>query len=65
MKILLQHHVGIVSIALTHWINRCHSEAEVMRGLAKDHPDLAAKCEANAKASESLARDAQAALDAL
>ena len=59
------HHKGIMTIALSHWIARCHGEAETMRKWAIEMPHLAAKCEANAKASESLARDAQAALDAL
>jgi hypothetical protein len=59
------HHKGILMIALTHWIARCHGEAEQMRKWAEEMPHFANKCEANAKASENLARDAQAALDAL
>ncbi len=62
---LAKHHEGIVTIALTHWISRCHTKAEEMRSYAKQMPSVADKCEANALASESLARDAQAALDAL
>lgn len=58
-------HGSIIAIALCHWIARCKKEAELMRQWAVDFPDNADKCEANAKASEAMARDAQAALDAM
>ncbi len=50
-------------LALSCWIERCKSEAEIMEGFAVTMPKSAAKCRANAAASRNFADDARALLD--
>jgi hypothetical protein len=48
-----------IRMALTCWIIRCETEAKTQREFAVQMPHHAAKCEANARASDDFAASAR------